>query len=94
MPLRITAKVPHGGRGYFKELLEPQIDGHQSRWTGEVTDKTKEHFLAGAAALLFPIDWPEPFGPAIQAPGMAAQSHLSDVPKPNWGGRPRNRCRY
>jgi glycosyltransferase involved in cell wall biosynthesis len=30
--------------------------------TGEVNDKTKEEFLAGAAALLFPIDWPEPFG--------------------------------
>jgi glycosyltransferase involved in cell wall biosynthesis len=29
---------------------------------GEVNDRTKEGFLAGAAALLFPIDWPEPFG--------------------------------
>src|SRR3954464_14319655 len=62
MPLRIAAKLPRGERGYFKETLEPQIDGTQVQLTGEVNDKTKEQFLAGAAALLFPIDWPEPFG--------------------------------
>jgi glycosyltransferase involved in cell wall biosynthesis len=62
MPLRIAAKVPRGELGYFKEKLEPQIDGTQVQLTGEVNDDTKEKFLAGAAALLFPIDWPEPFG--------------------------------
>jgi glycosyltransferase involved in cell wall biosynthesis len=62
MPLHIAAKVPRGERAYFKDTLEPQIDGNQVRLTGEVNDKTKEEFLAGAAALLFPIDWPEPFG--------------------------------
>src|SRR5260370_21276962 len=62
MPLRIAAKVPRGERSYFKEKLEPQIDGAQVQLTGEVNDETKRQFLAGAAALLFPIDWPEPFG--------------------------------
>ena len=62
MPLRIAAKVPKGERGYFKEELEPKIDGRDVQLTGEVNDRTKEAFLAGAAALLFPIDWPEPFG--------------------------------
>jgi glycosyltransferase involved in cell wall biosynthesis len=62
MPLHIAAKVPRGERRYFKETLEPQIDGDQVRLIGEVNDKTKRDFLAGAAALLFPIDWPEPFG--------------------------------
>jgi glycosyltransferase involved in cell wall biosynthesis len=62
MPLHIAAKVPRGERGYFKERLEPKIDGHQVQLTGEVNDATKERFLSGAAALLFPIDWPEPFG--------------------------------
>jgi glycosyltransferase involved in cell wall biosynthesis len=62
MPLRIAAKLPRSERGYFKETLEPQIDGCQVQLTGEVNDKTKQPFLAGAAALLFPIDWPEPFG--------------------------------
>jgi glycosyltransferase involved in cell wall biosynthesis len=62
MPLRIAAKVPKGERGYFKEQLEPKIDGRDIQLTGEVNDDTKEQFLAEAAALLFPIDWPEPFG--------------------------------
>jgi glycosyltransferase involved in cell wall biosynthesis len=62
MPLRIAAKVPKGERGYFKEQLEPMIDGREVQLIGEVNDQTKEGFLAGAAALLFPIDWPEPFG--------------------------------
>jgi glycosyltransferase involved in cell wall biosynthesis len=61
-PLHIAAKLPRAERGYFKETLEPQIDGRQVRLIGEVNDETKEQFLAGAAALLFPIDWPEPFG--------------------------------
>jgi glycosyltransferase involved in cell wall biosynthesis len=38
------------------------IDRHQIQITGEVDDDTKERFLGDAAALLFPIDWPEPFG--------------------------------
>lgn len=62
MPLHIAAKVPKGERGYFKEQLEPEIDGREIQLTGEVNDRTKEKFLAEAAALLFPIDWPEPFG--------------------------------
>src|SRR5262245_60610611 len=62
LPLRIAAKIPSGERGYFKQELEPQIDGREVQLCGEITDKPKEAFLAGAAALLFPIDWPEPFG--------------------------------
>jgi glycosyltransferase involved in cell wall biosynthesis len=62
MPLRIAAKVPRAERGYFKEQIEPLVDGKQIELVGEVNDRTKESFLANAAALLFPIDWPEPFG--------------------------------
>jgi glycosyltransferase involved in cell wall biosynthesis len=62
MPLRIAAKVPRGERGYFKDRLEPQIDGGRVQLVGEVNDEAKQGFLAGASALLFPIDWPEPFG--------------------------------
>jgi glycosyltransferase involved in cell wall biosynthesis len=61
-PLHIAAKIPRGERGYFKTKLEPQIDDKNVRLTGEVDDSTKEAFLSEAAALLFPIDWPEPFG--------------------------------
>jgi glycosyltransferase involved in cell wall biosynthesis len=62
IPLRIAAKVPRRERKYFKEKLEPLIDGSQTELTGEVDQNTKQQFLAGASALLFPIDWPEPFG--------------------------------
>src|ERR1700716_1216589 len=62
MPLRIAAKVPRGEKGYFKDRLEREIDGNQVLLLGEVNDGLKERFLAEAAALLFPIDWPEPFG--------------------------------
>jgi glycosyltransferase involved in cell wall biosynthesis len=62
MQLRIAAKIPRGERGYFTERLQPMIDGNQTRLIGEVNDASKQKFLGSAAALLFPIDWPEPFG--------------------------------
>jgi len=61
-PLRIAAKVPRGESRYFKERIEPLVDGASVDFIGEVGDNTKENFLGKAAALLFPIDWPEPFG--------------------------------
>jgi glycosyltransferase involved in cell wall biosynthesis len=62
IPLRIAAKVPRRDNVYFKERLSPLVDGDQVQITGEVDDQTKQEFLAGAMALVFPIDWPEPFG--------------------------------
>jgi glycosyltransferase involved in cell wall biosynthesis len=62
MPLRIAAKIPRSERRYFRECLEPKIDGTMVKLIGEVNDEAKAPFLAGATALLFPIDWPEPFG--------------------------------
>ena len=48
-----------------KEQLLPQVDDQLIRLTGEVDDRHKAEFLANASALLFPIDWPEPFGLVI-----------------------------
>ena len=62
MPLRIAAKLPRGERRYYQNVLEPLIDGTRIRMIGEVDDGAKQTFLANAKALLFPIDWPEPFG--------------------------------
>ena len=58
----MAAKIPRANSGYFKDKLKPMIDGHQIQITGEVDDNAKEKFLGEATALLFPIDWPEPFG--------------------------------
>jgi glycosyltransferase involved in cell wall biosynthesis len=61
-PLRIAAKIPRGESRYFKERLQPLLDGDNVEFVGEVDERGKQMFLSKAAALLFPIDWPEPFG--------------------------------
>jgi glycosyltransferase involved in cell wall biosynthesis len=62
LPLRIAAKVGADDRAYFHDEIEPLIDGEKVVYVGEVGETEKADFLQGAAALLFPIDWPEPFG--------------------------------
>ena len=61
-PLRIAAKIPRAETAYFKKHLEPHIDGKSIQLVGEIDEVRKQPFLADAEALLFPIDWPEPFG--------------------------------
>jgi glycosyltransferase involved in cell wall biosynthesis len=61
-PLYIAAKVDHNDAAYFKEKIEPLLAHPLIEFIGEVGDEEKGKLLAGAAALLFPIDWPEPFG--------------------------------
>lgn len=51
-----------GGPEFFRDQVEPWIDGDQIRWLGPVTDQGKQDLLANAEALLFPIRWEEPFG--------------------------------
>ena len=62
MPLRMAAKIPRSETRYYKERLQPIIDGEQIQLVGELNDAGKGDLLRGASALLFPIDWPEPFG--------------------------------
>ncbi|HEU4770916.1 MAG TPA: glycosyltransferase family 4 protein [Candidatus Udaeobacter sp.] len=62
MPLKIAAKVDPADRRYFKSEIEPLLNNPQIEWLGEISDKDKDGFLGNACALLFPIDWPEPFG--------------------------------
>jgi glycosyltransferase involved in cell wall biosynthesis len=61
-PLRMAAKVPRSENRYFKEHIEPLLGDDNVAFVGEVDERGKGPFLADAAALLFPIDWPEPFG--------------------------------
>ncbi len=62
VPLRIAAKVDKMDREYFNEKIQPELDGRNVEYIGEITDREKSEFLSGAIALLDPIDWPEPFG--------------------------------
>jgi glycosyltransferase involved in cell wall biosynthesis len=62
VPLRMAAKIPRLETRYYKERLQPIIDGQHVQLMGELDDAAKGEFLRRASALLFPIDWPEPFG--------------------------------
>jgi glycosyltransferase involved in cell wall biosynthesis len=65
VPLRIAAKVDKVDRAYYKTRIEPLIKNPRVQFIGEISDREKTAFLGNAAALLFPIDWPEPFGLAL-----------------------------
>ena len=60
--LKIAAKVDAADRAYFVREIEPLLDDPLIQFIGEVGEAEKPALLGGAKALLFPIDWPEPFG--------------------------------
>ncbi len=62
IPLKIAAKVDKADEKYFRETIQPLLDGPGVEFVGEVDERSKSKFLGEARALLFPIDWPEPFG--------------------------------
>ncbi len=62
MPLKIAAKIDRVDQDYFNQVIRPMLDGPGVELVGEINDSEKPAFLSGAAALLMPIDWPEPFG--------------------------------
>jgi len=62
IPLKIAAKVDRADRDYFAQVIEPLLDHPLVEYLGEIGDDRKDEFLGNAYALLFPIDWPEPFG--------------------------------
>jgi glycosyltransferase involved in cell wall biosynthesis len=65
MPLRIAAKVDDVDRAYFEREIEPLLDQDHVDFIGEIGPEEKNEFLGRARALLFPIDWNEPFGLAM-----------------------------
>jgi glycosyltransferase involved in cell wall biosynthesis len=63
LPLRIAAKVDKVDRAYWDMAIAPLIARHDNvEFIGEIGEAEKASFLGNARALLFPIDWPEPFG--------------------------------
>lgn len=63
LPLRIAAKVDFADRGYFENVIEPLLKHATNvEFIGEINDAQKSEFLGNALSLLFPINWPEPFG--------------------------------
>jgi glycosyltransferase involved in cell wall biosynthesis len=62
IPIKLAAKVDKVDELYFREKIEPLLDGPGVDFIGEIDERAKSEFLGNARALLFPIDWPEPFG--------------------------------
>ena len=61
-PLKIAAKVDDADVEYFNDTIKPLLGTEGVEFLGEVGEGRKEDLMRGAAALLMPIDWPEPFG--------------------------------
>jgi glycosyltransferase involved in cell wall biosynthesis len=62
MELKIAAKVDAVDRDYFEAKIRPLLNDPRIEFIGEIGEAEKNEFLGNALALLFPIDWPEPFG--------------------------------
>jgi glycosyltransferase involved in cell wall biosynthesis len=72
MPIRIAAKVDRADREYFESVVRPLLADPLVEFVGEIGEREKQDFLGNAFALLFPIDWPEPFG-LVVIEAMAAR---------------------
>jgi glycosyltransferase involved in cell wall biosynthesis len=62
MKLKIAAKIDEADKKYFEQKIKPALDHPLIEFIGEIGEADKQEFLGNARALLFPIDWPEPFG--------------------------------
>jgi glycosyltransferase involved in cell wall biosynthesis len=61
--LKIAAKIDKVDQDYWDKQIKPLVDAHPNvEFVGEITERDKGKFLGEASALLFPIEWPEPFG--------------------------------
>ena len=65
IPLKIAAKVDKVDEDYFRQEIAPLLDQPGVEYIGEIDENAKSEFLGEALALLFLIDWPEPFGLAM-----------------------------
>ena len=62
LPIKIAAKIDVNDQAYFEQEIKHLFNHPLVEYIGEINDSEKENFLGNAIALLFPIDWPEPFG--------------------------------
>ena len=61
--LKMAAKVDRADQAYWDEVIKPLVDAHPNvEFIGEINERQKAQFIGEASALIFPIDWPEPFG--------------------------------
>jgi len=89
MKLKIAAKIGDDDHEYFRSRVKPLLDHPLIEFIGEIGEHQKSDFLGGARCLLFPINWPEPFGlvmiealacgtPIVAYPGGSVVEVLED----------------
>jgi glycosyltransferase involved in cell wall biosynthesis len=65
LPIKLAAKVDVADRAYFEQVIKPRLSLPGVEYIGEINESQKNEFLGNALALMFTIDWPEPFGLAM-----------------------------
>ena len=80
IPLKIAGEVQPVFRDYWEQMIRPHVDGVFIDYVGEATHGMKTELLGGAIALLFPVDWEEPFG-LVMVEAMACGTPVLALPR-------------
>jgi glycosyltransferase involved in cell wall biosynthesis len=79
IPLKIAGEVQPSNREYFEKKIRPQIDGQLVEYVGTADFNTKDELLSNSLAMLFPIQWREPFG-LVMVEAMACGTPVLATP--------------